>query len=204
MFSTNKWLKTPDILGDFPVLDLFRYQRSAVPRLRFRWALRWCSCRRTHASHTSSNDPGKLRSVALFAVVTTRLTRPSLESRQGFTNHGSPAEGVISRRARCRSFLRSCYFKQHCGTNSINGSRHLCVTPLCRSFCHCGPISLADDQPAANVPRHGLNPARPINRQSRKATFRIALASPSVFINTRCHPWSTIVLWSACRTRPRT
>ena len=32
MFSTNKWLKTPDILGDFPVLDLFRYQRSPCRR----------------------------------------------------------------------------------------------------------------------------------------------------------------------------
>jgi hypothetical protein len=34
-------------------------------------------------------------------------------------------------------------------------------------------------------------------RQSRKATLRIAFDWPSVFINTRCQPCSTTVLWSA-------
>src|SRR5262245_59681561 len=41
-------------------------------------------------------------------------------------------------------------------------------------------------------------------RQSRKATFRMAFDWPSVFIRTRCQPCSTTVLWSACRMRPRT
>ena len=40
--------------------------------------------------------------------------------------------------------------------------------------------------------------------QSRKATFRMALDWPSVFITTRCQPCSVIVAWSACRMRPRT
>jgi hypothetical protein len=50
-------------------------------------------------------------------------------------------------------------------------------------------------------------PARPslVGRaQSRKATLRMALDWPSVFIRTRCQPISVIVRWSAWRMRPRT
>jgi hypothetical protein len=66
VFSAKKWLKTPDI---------WRFLRcracSASNAIPTCWD---CSCRRPHASCTSSNDPAKSRSDAPFAVAITRLT----------------------------------------------------------------------------------------------------------------------------------
>ena len=54
------------------------------------------------------------------------------------------------------------------------------------------------------APATGCSAIIKLGPQSRKATFLMALDWPSVFIRTRCQPCRTIVLWSACRTLPRT
>ena len=59
-------------------------------------------------------------------------------------------------------------------------------------------------QPGAIPPPQAELLTDPRIPQSRKATFRMALDCPSVFMTTWCQPYRVIVAWSACRTRPLT
>jgi hypothetical protein len=102
---------------------------------------------------------------------------------------------------------RSAILEQAASSFARNASsRSVAVTS--RSGFVTGTIHLSAwhsewNRPVALAPRAccAIEESYP---QSRKATLRMALDWPSVFITTRCQPWRVIVAWSGCRMRPLT